>query len=208
MSINKKTGNFATPFSKAYWSYAFSEVKSVKKLMIAALLISLSVIISTIYIPVPAVIGTPRIYFSYLVNSLGSFIYGPVISLISGFVGDIIGCIVHPTGAYFPGYTLTSMLGALVYALFFYKSKLTILRIVLCKIVVNLFINVALNSLWDSIILGKGYIALAVGRIAKNVIMLPIEVILIVIFFTCMIPILKKQKIIDYSPFEKRIKLI
>ncbi|MEG2814519.1 MAG: hypothetical protein RSA79_07940, partial [Oscillospiraceae bacterium] len=95
-----------------------------------------------------------------------------------------------------------------VYALFLYRSKITILRIVLCKITVNFFINVALNSLWDSMIMGKGYLALVFGRLAKNAIMLPIEVLLIVIFFSCMVPILKKQKLICYSPFEKTIKII
>lgn len=41
--------------------------------------------------------------------------------LVFGFVEDILGFILQPTGDFFPGYTLSTMAGVLVYALCFYR---------------------------------------------------------------------------------------
>ena len=56
-------------------------------------------------------------------------------------VEDILGFILQPTGDFFPGYTLSTMAGVLVYALCFYRARITVLRIVLANLVVNLLVN-------------------------------------------------------------------
>lgn len=177
---------YASPFCAGYWKSAASELKKGKVLTIAALFIAIEIVISSFFIPVGENL---RIYFSFFVKALGALIYGPVIGLISGFVSDILGYFLHPSGAYFPGYTLTSMLGLFIYALFFYRARITVLRIFLCKTVINFGLNVALGSVWSSILFGKGYLYFLVKSLIKNALLLPLEVIVLVLFFQLMLPV-------------------
>lgn len=206
MSKIKTNETFKTPFSKRYWQLAVGELTSVKSLAVAAIFIALRIAISSFYIPIAGV-GTNRVYFSFFVNSLGTMVYGPVVGMISGMVSDLLGFFIHPSGPFFFGYTLTSMAGSFLYGLFLYRQKLTITRIALCKVAVNIFVNVMMNGLWDSILTGKGYLALLSTRIIKNLVMLPIEIALLYLFFSWLIPILKAEKLLEYSPFDDYIHL-
>ncbi|MFI3227770.1 MAG: folate family ECF transporter S component [Clostridia bacterium] len=194
-----------SPLSKTYWKSAVTELKSVKTLVLASIFIALQIAMTSLYIPIPAM-GTQKIFFSFLVVSLGSFIYGPIVGIATGAIADLLGFLIHPQGAYFFGYTITAMITAFMYGLFLYKSKITVFRLIICKFCVNMLINVPLNGLWDSILIGKGYFVLLVSRIPKNLLMLPIEILLLYIVFRRVIPILQKEKIISYAPFDKKIK--
>ena len=57
-----------------------------------------------------------------LARALCALVCGPVMGLVFGFVEDILGFILQPTGDFFPGYTLSTMAGVLVYALCFYRA--------------------------------------------------------------------------------------
>ena len=61
----------------------------------------------------------------------------------------------------------------------FYKNKVTIWRCIISKTLANVIINIFLNTLWLSILMGKGFYALLGPRITKNLIALPIEIILL-----------------------------
>ncbi|MEG0898228.1 MAG: folate family ECF transporter S component [Oscillospiraceae bacterium] len=195
---------YKTPFTKSYWKDAFSELKSVKKIIIAALFIALTLVVRSFFIPIP-VMGGQRIYFTFFVKALGAVIYGPILSGISGGISDLIGALLFPSGPFFIGYTITSILSSFIYGIFLYRVKLTVVRIFLAKFSVNILANVLVNSLWSAILMGKGYWLLVIARLPKNLILLPFEVAIMVTFFAIMIPITKKQKVINYSPFEKKI---
>lgn len=184
---------FSTPFSLSYWKTASSELKNLRMLAVAALFIGLRIVASAFFIPIGANL---RIYFSFFVNALGSLIYGPVFALMTGFSADILDFMLHPTGAFFPGYVLSSMAGALVYALFFYRARITVLRVFLCKLSVNLFVNVGLGSLWSAILYEKGFYFYMAKSVVKNLTMLPIEVILLVLFFRMVLPVTQKTGLI------------
>ena len=173
-------GLFRTPFSREYWKAAFSEVKNLKMLVLAALFVALRIVIAAFFIPVGE---NMRIYFSFFVNALGSLIYGPVVALMTGFAADIIGFLLQPTGAFFPGYTLSTMMGAFLYALFFYRARITWLRVFLGKASVNIFVNILMGSLWSAIIYGKGYYYYLVKSVIKNLSLLPLEALVLIVFF-------------------------
>ena len=94
---------------------------------------------------------------------------------------------VHPSGPYFPGYALTTMLGTMVYALFLYRTKVTIWRIFLAKLCNNV-INVFLGSLWSTILYSKGYFYYVGTRVVTNGIMLPIQTVMLTVLFAALIP--------------------
>lgn len=196
-----------SPLSKSYWKSATNELKSVKTLVLASIFIALQIAMTSIYIPVP-VMGTQKIFFSFLVVSLGSLIYGPIVGIATGAIADLLGFLIHPQGAYFVGYTITAMVTGFMYGLFFYKTKITITKLIICKFCINMLINVPMNGLWESILMGAEYFALVLARIPKNILMLPIEILLLYIVFGRLIPILKKEKIISYSPFDGKMKWI
>lgn len=175
-------------------------LKETKTIALMAILLALHILISTFFIPV---FDNTRIYFTFFINALVGVIGGPVWALIFGFASDSIGFMIHPSGAYFPGYTLTTMVGALFYALFLYKRKITVVNLALTKTAVNLCCNVALNSLWSYLLYSKGYIYYLIQGLTKNIILLPFEIILLVLFFRLMLPTLNKLKFTnqDKIPF-------
>ena len=196
---------YKSPLVSGYWKTASSELKSIKMIITAAIFIALRTAIARFFIPLP-VMGGQRIYFTFFVNALGTIIYGPVVGGIASAVSDLIGALLFPTGPFFIGYTISSFMGSFIYGLFLYRTRITVFKIFLAKFTVNMFVNVFLGSLWSSMMYGKVFWPLFIARIPKNIIMLPIEVLIMYLFFTLIIPIMKKIKVINYSPFDEKIK--
>lgn len=195
---------FKTPFSVRYWKLAAQELKILRVLAIAALFVGLRIVVSTFFIPLG---DNLRIYFSFFVPALGSLIYGPFVGMLSGFASDILGYFVHPSGGFFPGYTVTAILSGLVYALFFYRARITVVRIFFCKFCINLFINVGLGSLWSAILYGKGFYYYMAKSIVKNTLLLPLEVLLLVLFFQMLLPVIGSRGLIPKQD-TKRIPFV
>lgn len=176
----------ASPFSRSYWRTAADEPKNLRMLTLAAIVTALRVVMSGLYIPLG---DNLNIFFGYLINGLGSAIYGPVMALLCGFVEDILGYLLHPAGAFFPGYTLSTMLGSFFYALFFYRARITIPRIVLAKLCVNLLVNVGLGAVWSAMLYSRGYYYYLVKGLAKNIGLLPLEAVLLWAFMKAVVPV-------------------
>ena len=195
---------YLSPFTKAYWIAAARELKSVRNLAIGALIAALGIAVQTMFIPLP-VMGGQRIYFSFLIYAVGAMIYGPIMGTIVGVVGDLVGAIFFPSGAFFIGYTVTAAVSGFLYGLAFYRVRLTLLRLTLGKLAVNLIANAGLNSLWSAILAGGGFGILALARLPKNILMLPVEVLLLFLIFGLLVPILRRERILSWLPFEGRM---
>lgn len=200
--MQRSNGLFATPFSAAYWKCAAQEFRSLRVLVLTALFVALRIVVASLFIPVSAD-GSLRVYFSFFVNALGSLIYGPINGLMAGFASDIIGFFLHPTGAFFPGYVLTSMMGSFIYALFFYRARITWVRVALCKLSINLFVNLLMGSLWNMMLYNKGFYYYFAKSLFKNIVMLPLEVVVLVLFFRLMLPILGNSGLTPRQPSNK-----
>ena len=190
MYKNPESLSLASPFSRSYWRTALRELQNLRMLTLAAIVVALRIVLSGLYIPLG---DNLNIFFCYFVNSLGAAIYGPVVALLSGFATDVLGYFVHPTGPFFPGYVLSTMLGSFFYALFFYRARVTALRVVLAKLSVNLLVNVGLGALWSAIQFSKGYYYYLVKSLAKNIGLLPVEALLLWLFLRAMAPICTKN---------------
>lgn len=180
-------------FPKNYWKGAAQELKKPKVLAVSALFLALSMAIGSAFIPLP---NNLRIYFTFLPKALCAAVCGPVAALVFGFAEDILGFALHPTGGFFFGYTLSTMLGMLIYALGFYRAKIGIVRIAITKLAVNLICNVGLGALWSAILYGKAYVFYAASSLVKNLLLWPLETILLAIVFKTLLPIMEKEKLI------------
>ena len=181
-------------FKKEFWISSANKLKDVKYLALIALFIALKTMVGSLFIPVSENLG---IYLTFLVVAIESAIIGPVGALLSGFITDLVHFMLFPTGPFFLGYTLSEMLGGLIFALFLYNQKITIAKLAIARFIINYFVNVGLGSLWSSILYEKAYLFYAGTSLIKNTIMLPIEVILLVLLFNLLIPFLKNKNLIS-----------
>lgn len=124
-----------------------------------------------------------RIGFSGLPNRIVEFLFGPAVGCIFGGVLDILKFIVKPSGTFFFGFTFNAMLAGLIYGSFLYKKPVKIWRVFIAEFLVKLIVNCFFNTLWLSMLYGKGFMVLLPARALKNVIMLPIDTA--IVFFAC-----------------------
>ena len=188
---------YVVPFqTKEYGRSAGAALRSTRVLTAVALLCAMCAVIDVFFIPVG---GTfLRISFSFLIAAVLCQIGGPAYALPAGFLVDLLSFLIgggDPAG-YFPGYALSSMLAFLIYALFLFRARLSLLRLFLCKLTVNFGINVILGSVWKHMLYGKAYSFYFVSGAVKNLGMLPVETALMAMVFTALLPILRKTELI------------
>lgn len=87
---------------------------------------------------------------------------------------------------------LTTILGCIVYALFFYRARITWRRIILAKLLTNIQ-NVFLGSLWSAILYSKGYLYYMATSAVKNALYLPLQILMIGFLFQALLPVLGRQ---------------
>lgn len=159
------------------FSTSARELKNLRSITGIAVLIALSVILSWFSIPISPSL---RIGLGFLVTAMLGMLYGPVAGAVGAGIADIVGYMIKPDGAFFFGFTLTAMLGAFIYGLFLYQKNGKLLwRVIISKTFINLTLNSILNTIWMSILLGKTINVLIVPRMIKNLVMLPLQVVLL-----------------------------
>ena len=179
-------------FTKKYWNSTFAKLKSTHYLTIMAMMIALKVILSSFYIPIGENL---HITITFILVAIEASILGPGAGMLSGAITDIVSFMLFPDGAFFIGYVLTSMLGELVYGLFFYQKEVTLKNIIPAKIVINYFVNVCVGSLWSYMLYSKGYLYYFTKSIIKNTTLLPIEILILWVSFKVIKPIIQKNKL-------------
>ena len=58
---------------------------------------------------------------------------------------------------------------------FLYKKKISLSRVFASQLLVKVFVNILLNTLWLNMLYGKGFLALLPARVVSNAVMLPID---------------------------------
>lgn len=169
------------------------EFKSVNSLATTGLLIAMRTVLA-VFLSFP-ITPTLRISVSFLANVIIGVLYGPVVGFVSGAVGDLIQFVIKPTGAFFPGWTLSAALSGLIFGLFFYKrfpkKVFDIKYMILCVLALTaemVLINLLLGTFWCVLMYGKGFDFYFTSRFMKNIIQLPINV-----FITYVILVLVKK---------------
>lgn len=154
-----------------------------KKIILTAVLLATLIILSRFLS-----VKTPimKISFAFIPTMLCATWLGPKWTVLLNVLGDIIGATVFPTGPYFIGYTISTAIAGFIYGMLLYKKDADslsninyLIRLIIATILVAVIVNMGLNTLWTSITTGKAYKVLFVTRVVKQLIMIPIHVIVI-----------------------------
>ncbi|MDD6190176.1 MAG: folate family ECF transporter S component [Firmicutes bacterium] len=147
-----------------------------QQLVIMAILITISIILTRF-----CSINTPilRIGFGFLPCAIMGIMYGPLWAGAGYVVADVLGMVIFPSGAFFPGFTLTAFLTGLVYGFFYHNRPVTIKSSILPNLIISVVLNLILDTIWLMILMGQGFWVLLPTRILKCVVMFAIQVLLI-----------------------------
>ena len=119
-----------------------------------------------------------KIGFSFVPVVLAAMLFGPIPAALVAALGDFIGAILFPIGAYFPGFTLTAALMGLVFGLFL-RSNQTWPRVLAAVAINQLILGFLLNSYWISVLYGSPFVPLLATRIVQCAILLPVQFVVI-----------------------------
>lgn len=126
-----------------------------------------------------------RISLGMIPVAMAGMTFGPLWGGLTGAVGDILGMLIFPSGAYFPGFTLTAALTGIVYAILVYKKDTNILlRICIASVIVCICLNLVLDTLWLDILYGSGFLVILPPRIVKCILNIPIYSLLLHFIWT------------------------
>lgn len=155
-----------------------------KKIILTAILLALQIILSRfLSIKTPII----KISLSFVPTMLCATWLGFKWTVLLNTLGDLIGATLFPTGAYFIGYTISTAVAGFIYGILLFKKeensftdKQYIIRVILSVILVAVIVNMGLNTLWTSITTGKAFTVLFVARFVKQIISIPVNIIIIV----------------------------
>ena len=147
-----------------------------------ALLITLIIILSHfLAIQTPAV----RISFAFIPLALSGMMFGPAYGFAVGASSDILGVLLfNNTGGFpHPGFTAVAAMSGMLYGLLLYEkagepkwdNRKFFIRVLIVTLIINIPLELGLNTLWLTQILGKGFLVIVPARAVKQLAMIAVE---------------------------------
>ena|GEM_PF-3556041 len=176
------------------FSDSAAEFKNVRSLTMGAMLIAIyamsySPVIGRIAI-IPGVIEIQKL--ALIVIAASAMMFGPVFTGTVAVIGDLMGTLLFYGGSFFFGYTFSWFLQGIVFGLFFYKLKVSLPRITLCMLFNTCVINLLLTTKWESMMGFGTFQALFAKRLVFNIIMYPVNIIILFIALRAILALCKK----------------
>lgn len=156
---------------------SFHALKKTRTITTAGILLAIQMVLSS-YGTIE-VTDSLKISLAHLALAPTAVFFGPVVAGMQGALSDILGFLLKPTGPYFPGFTLSAMLLGIVYGVALYKTKHTLPRIIIARVVVMVLINILLNTIFLTMLYGPSRLATLPVRVVKNLVQLPFDCILL-----------------------------
>ena len=117
-----------------------------------------------------------RIGFGFIPIAFSAIMFGPAIGGLTAAIADVVGMMIFPKSAYFPGFTLSAFLSGAIYGIFLYRKPVTVLNVSISVLLITLLVDIGLNTLWLSMITGKAALVLLIPRVYKSLLMLPVQI--------------------------------
>jgi ECF transporter S component (folate family) len=155
-------------------------MKQTRVLVYMALFISMEIILTRFFAIQTSIV---RIGFGFIPIAFSGIMFGPVIGGLTAMLADIVGMIIMPKGAYFPGFTFSALLTGAIYGFFLYSKPKTIFRIFMATLVINLFVDLGLNTLWLTMLTGNAAAAILPARLAARLVVLPLQTVMVYVLW-------------------------
>ena len=176
---------------RRYGAEFSSIIRKPKTLALCAMLIAVNVILGYYTIQLSAYV---RIGFGFVTVPVVSMLFGPLVGCCMGIVQDLVAFIIKPTGGLLINLTLTAGITGIVYAKAFYKKHITFLRVLVAQLIIILVINIVLNSIALAPTVASGMVGILPSRIIKNILLLPVQTVLIYIILKTVQTRIKSSK--------------
>ena len=143
-----------------------------RKLALSAMLITLDLVLTRVL-----AINTPmmKIGFGFAAVAVSAMLFGPFWAMLTAALGDIVGALLVPVGAFFPGFTLTAAVTGLIYGLCLYGHRGSVARPVMAALLNCLLVTLLCNTALIAYISGNDYKVLFTARIVQFLVMFPLE---------------------------------
>lgn len=160
---------------KTQFTKSFQELKDLKTLAAAAMLLAITVVLGFYRLQLTEYV---RIGFDSVAKELTGMLFGPVTGCMVGGLSDLISYIIKPIGGFFPGFTISAMVGGTIYGVILYRKPISLMRVIAANGIVTVVVNLLLNTYWLTLLYGDAFLALLPARAVKQLVMLPIDVVL------------------------------
>ncbi|MEE1280587.1 MAG: folate family ECF transporter S component [Oscillospiraceae bacterium] len=172
------------------WKESFLSLKTVRGIALSAMFIAISCVLSFFKL---GITQNVNITFFFLPISIAAMLLGPLPAAAVGGIADLLGCIIRPTGPYFPGFTLNAVVTGIVYGLFFYKKRPKLWVVIAARLIIMIAVDLILTPLWLHILYSTPLVwAFWVERLIKCAIVCPIEIVSIFAATTAASRLIKK----------------
>lgn len=167
-----------------------------KKMILSALLLALDIVLSR-FLGIRVV--NIAFSFGFVPLILSAIWLGPKYSTLIGGLTDLIGALLFPVGTYFVGYTISALIDGFIYGIILYKkpgeernTKEFVIRLIISTLIVSVFCNLFLSSLWSYLAYGKAYLVALTGKLPLEAIRFPLKIVTILAITKILEPITKK----------------
>ena len=149
---------------------------STKKIAISAMLIAFDVIFTRVL-----ALNMPltKIGLGFAAVMVCGMLYGPGWAALCAGLGDLVGSLLFPTGAYFPGFTVTAAIGGAILGVALYKKRLKLSGCILTALVNGLVVSLILNTTMISLVFGPPLGPLFLTRLGQFGIMLYVQTLIL-----------------------------
>lgn len=143
-----------------------------KKLIVSAQLVALDVVFTRLL-----AVSTPlmKIGLGFAAVALCAMLYGPWWAALVAALGDVVGALLFPTGAFFPGFTLTAACTGLLFGLCLYRRDKSLLWPILAALLNTVLVSYLANTAMISYISGTPYTTLLKARAVQLAVTLPVQ---------------------------------
>lgn len=150
-----------------------------KKIAISAFLIAFDVIFTRVL-----ALNMPltKIGLGFAAVMVCGMLYGPGWTALCAGLGDLIGSL-FPTGAYFPGFTVTAAIGGAIFGAALYKKRPGLSGCIVTALLNGLIVSLLLNTTMISLVFGPPLGPLFLTRLGQFGIMLAVQT-LVLVFLT------------------------
>lgn len=155
--------------------FMFKTKQGVKTLATVAVMVAAEIVLSR-FLSISTY--SIKIGFGFLPIAIVAMLYGPLWAAAAAGTADFLGAVLFPIGPYFPGFTLTALLTGAVFGVFLHRQR-NFPRVLAAVVTNNVVLSLLVNTLWISILYGKGFLALLPGRIIQCLVLMVVQTVVL-----------------------------